>query len=243
MKPHNGEMTRRTRRRAIVALGVSSMLALSACGAPAYRYVRNTEARTAFKVPTEWAVFDETQVQGGGDGQASTPDPVQWLVGLDADPQPATDHVLSAQDDLATAYPQGIAAVISLNARQRDEVSMGTLRNLVIPIDSIQDQVGTEAVTLLAYDDRIVKDGFRGMHMEVQVAASALTALNAGATGAGSGSDPSFLSGEYIHMSQTAYYDPGTDKVYFLAVLCEAECYNRNRGDIETVIESWAVIP
>lgn len=241
MKSHNGEMTRYTRRRALVALGVGCLLALSACSPPAYRYVRNTEARTAFKVPNGWAVFDETQVQGGGDGQASTPDPVDWLVGLDADPQPTTDHVLSAQDDLATPYPQGVAAVITLNARQRDQVNMGTLRNLVIPIDSIQDQVGAEAVTLLAYDDRIVKDGFRGMHMEVQVAASALTALNAGT--ATSGSDPSFLSGEYIQMSQTAYYDPGTDKVYFLAVLCEAECYNRNRGDIETVIESWAVIP
>jgi hypothetical protein len=27
-----------------------------------------------------------------------------------------------------------------------------------------------------------------------------------------------------------------------LAVLCSAECYGRNRDDIESVIESWAVI-
>jgi hypothetical protein len=101
--------------------------------------------------------------------------------------------------------------------------------------------VGAEAVTLLSYDDRIVKDGFRGMHMEVQVAASALKTLNAGATG--TSEDPSFLSDSYIQMTETAYFDPNTDKVYFLAVLCDADCYSRNRGDIETVINSWAVIP
>jgi hypothetical protein len=222
-------------------MAVAATLALLAsCGQPEYRYVRNTEARTAFKVPHEWTVFDESEVQTGA-GQASTPDPVQWLVGLDADPQPATDHILSAQDDLATDYPQGIAAVIALNAQQRDQVNMGTLRNLVLPVDSLQEQVGAEAVTLLSYDDRIVKDGFRGMHMEVQVAASALKTLNAGGTA--TSEDPSFLSDSYIQMTETAYFDPNTDKVYFLAVLCDADCYSRNRGDIETVINSWAVIP
>jgi hypothetical protein len=226
----------------LVAIGASLLVALSACGEPAYRYVRNTDQRTAFKVPREWAVFDQTQIQGGQSGQASTPDPVQWLVGLDADPKPASEHILNAQDDLASEYPQGIAAVVSLNATQRDSVNMGTLRNLVLPIDSLQDQVGAEAVTIVKYDDRIVKDGFRGMHMEVQVAASALATLNAGTEGT-TGADPSFLSDEYIQMSQTAYYDPDTDNVYFLAVLCEANCFSRNRGDIETVINSWAVIP
>lgn len=233
-------MCARTLPRALIAAAAACCVLLTACGQPEYRYVRNTEARTAFKVPHEWSVFDESQVQSG-EGQASTPDPVQWLVGLDADPAPSTGHILSAQDDLATAYPQGIAAVISLNAQQRDQVNMGTLRNLVLPVDSLQEQVGAEAVTLLAYDDRIVKDGFRGMHMEVQVASSALASLNAG--GATSTEEPSFLSDRYVQMSQTAYYDPNTDRVYFLAVLCDANCYSRNRGDIETVVNSWAVIP
>ena len=48
-------------RRPLVAalafLAGSSLLV--ACGSPSYEYVRNTEARTAFKVPIEWTVFDE----------------------------------------------------------------------------------------------------------------------------------------------------------------------------------------
>jgi hypothetical protein len=233
-------MTVRSLPRVLVALGALLLVSLTACGQPEYRYVRNTEARTAFKVPHGWEVFDESQVQSG-EGQATTPDPVDWLVGLDADPQPAPGHILSAQDELTTEYPQGIAAVITLNTELRDRASVSTLRNLVLPVDSLLQEIGAEAVTLISYDDRIVKDGFRGMHMEVQVAASALKALNAGTAGAGSA--PSFLSDSYIQMSQTAYYDPSTDKVFFLAVLCDANCYSRNRGDIETVINSWAVIP
>ena len=231
-------MTSRTLPRSLVALGAVLLVTLSACGQPEYRYVRNTEARTAFKVPHDWQVFDETQA---GEGQASTPDPVNWLIGLDGDPQPAAGHILSSQDELATEYPQGIAAVITLNSRLRDQANVGTLRNLVLPVDGLQEEVGADAVTLLAYDDRIVKDGFRGMHMEVQVADSALKTYNAGA--AASTSEPGLAGESYIHMTQTAYYDPTTDKVYFLAVLCEANCYSRNRGDIETVINSWAVIP
>ena len=58
--------------------------------------------------------------------------------------------------------------MISFNAQHRDQVNMGTLRNLVLPVDSIQER--GEGGQLLSYDDRIVKDGVRGVHMEFQVA-------------------------------------------------------------------------
>lgn len=210
---------------------------VAACGSPSYEYVRNTEARTAFKVPIDWTVFDEAALQGEPAGPpVSTPDPVEWLIGLDAHPSPAVEHVLS-EGAFDSDYPQGIAAVLRLTAQQRDGINYGALRNLIVPIDSIQDQVGREAVQLLAYDDRIEKDGFRGLHFEAQIWASALT----GEAAADNGSSV-LLDDRFVQISQTAYMDPASDKVYVLAVLCSAECYGRNRGDIESVIESWAVI-
>ena len=207
-----------------------------ACGSPSYEYVRNTEARTAFKVPIEWTVFDEATLQGEPAGPpVSTPDPVEWLIGLDAHPSPAVEHVMS-QEGYYSDYPQGIAAVLRLTAEQRDGISYGALRNLIIPIDQIQDQVGREAVEILAYDDRIEKDGFRGLHFEAQIWASALEGT--AATDGGS----VLFDDRFVQISQTAYMDPASDKVYVLAVLCSAECYGRNRGDIESVIDSWAVI-
>jgi hypothetical protein len=210
--------------------------ALSACGSPDYEYVRNTEARTAFKVPIEWTVFDEATLQGEQAGPpVDTPDPVEWLIGLDADPAPTVEHVLT-QGGYFSDYPQGIAAVLQLTAEQRDGINYGALRNLILPIDQIQDQVGREAVQVLAYDDRIEKDGFRGLHMEAQIWASALegdVTTDGGAV---------LFDDRFVQISQTAYMDPASDKVYVLAVLCSAECYGRNRGDIESVIDSWAVI-
>ena len=225
---------RRSRVAVLSIVAVSSVLA--GCGSPGYEYVRNTDARTAFKVPIEWTVFDEAMLQGEQTGPpVSTPDPVEWLVGLDAHPSPTVEHVMS-QAGYYSDYPQGIAAVLRLTAEQRDGISYGSLRNLIIPIDQIQDQVGREAVEILAYDDRIEKDGFRGLHFEAQIWASALE--EAAASEGGS----VLFDDRFVQISQTAYMDPASDKVYVLAVLCSAECYGRNRGDIESVINSWAVI-
>jgi hypothetical protein len=223
----------------VVAVGSA---VLAACGQPEYEYVRNTEARTAFKVPHEWTIFDEAAMQGDPSGpQASTPDPVEWLVGLDGDPSPAREHILSPAAGFATTHPQGIAGVYRLSSSVRDQVNIGVLRNLIIPFDQIIDQVGSEALEMKAYDDRLELDGYRGLHLEAQVAVTALEAVGIGSGGSGAGAG-ALLSDEYVHINQTAYMDPSSDKVYILAVLCSAECYERNRGDIETVVESWAVI-
>lgn len=217
-------------------LGAGLTIVLAACGSPSYEYVRNTEARTAFKVPIEWTVFDEAALQGEPSGPpVNTPDPVEWLVGLDGHPSPSIEHVLG-QGAYDSDYPQGIAAVLRLTAEQRDGINLGSLRNLIVPIDQIQDQVGREAVQILAYDDRLDKDGFRGLHFEAQIWASALE--QNGSAGGGQ----VLIDDRFVQISQTAYLDPASDKVYVLAVLCSAECYGRNRGDIESVIESWAVI-
>jgi hypothetical protein len=227
-----------TRRRSVPACAAALAVAtiLAACGSPSYEYVRNAEAKTAFKVPIEWTVFDEATLQGETAGPpVNTPDPVEWLIGIDGDPSPDVGNVMN-QRGYFSDYPQGIAVVLRLTAEQRDGINYGALRNLIVPIDQIQDQVGREAVQLLAYDDRIEKDGFRGLHFEAQIWASALE----GNTSTG-GTDV-FFDDRFVHISQTAYMDPASDKVYVLAVLCSAECFGRNRGDIESVIDSWAVI-
>ncbi|HEX7247121.1 MAG TPA: hypothetical protein VF351_03370 [Actinomycetota bacterium] len=228
-------------RHIVSGLVLAVSTSLASCGEPRYEYVRNTEARTAFKIPNEWTLFDEAAMLGEPEGtQASTPDPVEWLVGLDGDPSPAREHVLNLADGYDTTYPHGIAGVYRLSTQVRDRVNLGVLRNLIIPIDQIRDEVGAEAISVKAYDDRLNKDGFRGLHFEAQVLVSALeTVLGAGGGSAGA---PTLLSDDYLHINQTAYMDPSSDKVYVLAVLCSADCYARNSSEIRTVVDSWAVI-
>ena len=233
-------MTRRPFLASLLTIAVA-WTSLAACGSPSFEYVRNTEAKTAFKVPHEWTLFDEAVMQGDPSGvQASTPDTAEWLVGLDADPSPAREHVLSLDGGYDTAFPQGIAGVFRLSTLARDRVDLEELRNLLIPIDQILDEVGVEAVSMIAYDDRLDVDGFRGLHLEAQISMSALETVVG--IGGGAGSASVLVNDDYLHINQTAYIDSGTDKVYLLAVLCSADCYARNHGDIETVVNSWAVI-
>lgn len=236
-RAHNRLVSVPPRARALVAAGAVLALLGAACGPPSHRYVRNTEQRTAFKVPHSWTLFDEADMLGQAEGavQPDTPDPREWLVGFDGDPSPAVEHVVGASGTFATDYPTGIAGVFRLNPQQRDQINLGTLRNLVIPVDTIAEEVGQDAVQVLAYDDRLMEDGFRGIHVEFQVLESAIAQVR----GAGA---PAFLNDTYVQVSQTAYFDEATDRVYVLAVMCSAECYSRNRGDIESAVDSWTVL-
>lgn len=224
------------RARGVLGLILATAVLLASCGESSHRYVRNTEQRTAFKVPRDWTLFDESQMLGQADapGQASTPDPREWLVGFDADPAPSVDHVTGGSGELATDYPAGIAGVFRLSSQQRDQISIGQLRNVIIPVDSIIEQVGQEAVQILAYDDRLLQDGYRGLHIEFQVLESALAQVG--------GASTPFLNDTYVQVSQTAYFDDTTERVYVLAVMCSADCFNRNRGDIEAAVDSWTVL-
>ncbi|MGH2539812.1 MAG: hypothetical protein ACRDGK_04780, partial [Actinomycetota bacterium] len=212
------------------------LLAAAACAPPRYEYVRNTEARTAFRIPTEWTVFEESTVSGV-DSTADTPDTIDWLVGIDANPQPNVANVYPS--DFATDYPQGFAAVLTLTGESRDVASLQVLRNLLIPIDQIRDEVGSDAVRVLEYDDALVRDGYRGLQMVVQVQEAALlgAALPSGSGGAG------FLSDTYVQMNQVMLVDDVTQHAYILFLLCSADCYARNRGDIHSAIDSWTVLP
>lgn len=216
------------------ALGLAALALLASCGEPQYKYVRNTNARTAFRVPTPWTVFDERAISGT-DSATDTPDNVDWLVGIDADPSPQLGHLFPTS--YATDYPQGVAAVLTLTGESRDGASLGALRNLIIPVDQIGDEVGADAVRILAYDDAMVREGYRGLHMVVQVQATAL------ASAASADGGPGFLADDYVQMNQIALLDDSTEHAYILALLCSADCYSRNRSDIESAIDSWTVLP
>lgn len=227
----------RSPRLRMVVAGLCVLAVLAACSAPEYKYVRNTEARTAFRVPTPWTVFDETQISGV-DTPTDTPDNVDWLVGIDGDPAPQLGHIFPTS--YATDHPQGVAAVLTLTGESRDQANLGALRNLIIPVDQIRDEVGTDAVRILSYDDTMVRDGYRGLQMVVQVQASALTGDAAAQDGDGG---PGFLASDYVQLNQIALLDASTEHAYVLALLCSADCYSRNRGDIESAIDSWTVLP
>lgn len=243
---------RLARRAALCAAAALSVLAVS-CSAPQFAYVRNTSLRTAFKVPTSWALYDKQTLLGQTGPQPSTPDPIRWLVGMDANPQPDAGHVLDP-NTLNTDYPQGIALVQTYSFDDRDTSSYNALRNYLFPVDALLQDPNSAQV--LGYDDKIDHDGVRGVHIVFQFRASALATAQAGASSTSSngtatdlqrtllgGSAAALLSPDYVTVAQTALVSVDTNRVYYIAVLCSAACYDRNKADIESTVSSWTVLP
>jgi hypothetical protein len=240
-------------RRLLPAVLASAFLLLS-CSAPKYQYVRNSDTRTALRIPTSWTVFDKQTMLGLSSGpQADVPDPIQWLVGIDGDPQASTGHILDSSD-LTTDNPQGIALVQDLSFTERDAASIKYMRNFLFPVDQLIQNASDAAV--LSYDDKIDQNGFHGVSLVFQFRASALASATsattaAGATNAGDqalqrallgGQGVAVLSPEFVEVDQKVFLDPASSKVYYAAILCSADCYQRNSGEIESTINSWTVI-
>ena len=59
----------------------------------------------------------------------------------------------------------------------------------------------------------------------------------------GGGSGVGVLSPDFVQVNQTAYLDPTSNRLYLMAIMCSAECYARNRGDISAAVDSWTVLP
>ena len=228
---------------------------LGSCAPPNYEYVRNTSARTAFKVPREWTLFDKATFLGTPPGpQANTPDPIQWLVAFDANPTPAVENVLN-NVDLATEYPQGIALVFNLSFENRDSINFQTLRNFLFPVDYFK----SDDVQFLGYDDNVLLDDnqIRGVHMDFEFRQSALpgaeAALAAAQGQAGNaaptsrafpvGAGTSAFSEGFVRVNQIAYLDAHTNRMYLFVAVCSAECYQRSGSAIQTAVDSWTVLP
>jgi hypothetical protein len=240
-------------RRRMSAVGVAGLVAIAllaaSCSGPRYEYVRNTSLRTAFKVPVDYTLYDKQTLLGEPSGpQSSTPDPIKWLVGIDGDPSPTATHILDPST-LDTDYPQGIALVQEYSFNDRDQSSYMALRDYLFPVTAlIQDPNNAQ---VLSYDDQIDHDGVRGVRVVFQFRASALASAQASAAAPGSdlqrallgGQGAALLSPDYVTVDQVSLVDPETSRVYYLAVMCSAECYDRNRTDIQSIVDSWTVLP
>jgi hypothetical protein len=204
-------------------------------------------------MPTEWESFSKEAVLGLPAGPAAdTPDPIAWLVGIDADPAPSVDHILDVAN-LAADHPQGIALVQDLSFTERDSASIQYMRNYLFPVDQlIQDASDAQIV---AYDDQLSRDTFRGVHLVYQFRASALgeppqEGSSDPATDGSSELQRALLGGQgvevltpdFVQVSQTVFIDAQSSRIYFFAMYCSATCYARNRADIESAVDSWTVL-
>jgi hypothetical protein len=250
-----GQMSARPTRAVAAAVWISLLLGAcaSSSGGGAYDYMRNTDERTAFRLPHGWTTYDEATVLGqSGAPQGDVADPIKWLVGIDADPDPSVTHVLNG-DDVSTDYPEGIAMVQELSFAERDSMSMETLRNYIFPVDQlIQDD---NNAVVVSYDDDVLTDGLRGVHMVISFRESVLAAARQAAADQSAppvdsdalqrsllgGGGTAILTPGFVEFDQYTVVDQATNKLYLMLLACTSECYQRNRATIEDTVNSWTV--
>lgn len=252
-----GGMPPRPRFRAFAAVLATSFVlgacASSSAGGGGNTYMRNTNERTAFRLPQGWTTYDEATVLGqSGAPQGDVADPIKWLVGMDGDPAPSVSHVLNG-DDVSTDYPEGIAMVQELSFAERDSMSMSTLRNYIFPVDQlIQDD---NSAVVVSYDDEGVKNGTRGVHMVISFREAILAAARQAAAGQNApptdsdalqrallgGGGTAILTPGWVEFNQYSVVDQSTHKLYLMILVCTSECYQRNRATIEDTVNSWTV--
>ena len=215
-------------RAAALVLAASAAL-LSGCGGSGYRYVSNTEDGAFFRVPEDWAVFDEEAILTAGDG--ITEEQVEnlrdriWLRGFDAADDPSPENVVTR----ATDAPRGYAEVRRLDEQERSRIDLITLRSLGFPLDPTTgaptDPIAAfsadpnGAIQVLEYDDDlVVDDGIRGVRITAMI----------------DGDEPSVFE-------QISLVDPATTRRYVFLIGCHLTCWEENDELISEIVDSWTV--
>jgi hypothetical protein len=212
---------RRTARLAVgVTLGVAAVLLISACTGSGYHYLKNSEdgSGTYFKVPDGWKIYDEDEFFKTRDlspVRSRLVRDTSWTVAFDASSKPSLKHY----DQLVTNQPFGLARVREIDPEERSTFSIESMRNIVIPVDSLSEQ-GAE-VEVLRMDEFTESGGFRGLRFTFNV------------------QPPE--EKQFVTFDQVTIVDADTKELHVLFISCSARCYEREKGTIDTVMESWTV--
>ena len=130
------------------------MLALvlgGACSDSEFRYVSNSEIGTYLKVPADWEEYTQDDLVGAeidAARQANQPSSLidvlvnrqfQWRAAYDGDPKPSVEHTLSLAEE-----PVVEVSVRALDPEEHDQVSLATLRNVIVNYDELKAQAQTD---------------------------------------------------------------------------------------------------
>jgi hypothetical protein len=196
---------------------------VSACGAPQFTYVSNSDQHAYFKVPGGWHKVSDSALAAalrGGSG-SGTPSGV-WSVGYDGSAAPSASHVFGS----VVPQPFAFALVEPLNSTASASMSYNQLRDIFLPVTSATRQ-------------NAAKSGFplTGFHL---LRNSVLTP-GQGVHGVRVTFDYTFPDGSTDTFDQVAFTNSDNTEIYLLVLHCLASCYQRDHGEIDTVMNSFTV--
>ncbi|MGH9152497.1 MAG: hypothetical protein ACRD03_08890 [Acidimicrobiales bacterium] len=207
----------RRRQRVVAAVTVAVALALGACGAPRYHYLKSTSDRTFVRVPSDWTLYDEDDLLESSEESPESKEQfkeLSWSVAFDASPKPSLDHVLSVAD-----HPTGLVQVRRLLPGQRDTFSLSDLRSLLLSFDPFSTEARLQGDVEVLESREVNRSHLNGSELLLNLK----------------------TSDGLVKWRQVALVDAALTRVHVLAISCDDECYAANEGVIDEVVDSWKV--
>lgn len=222
-------------RAGAVALLAVSALGLAGCVTSDYTYVRDSAGLAYFKVPSTWRKVDHApivQALNGTDPESATARLQEELIwgaafdGAAVDPGPQNFIPTSpAAGDEPFVY----ATSWDLTEKQRDAVSLNTLRNQILPVTADlraqYEQLGDFPFTqfeLLADEVLDPGGGAQGVHVRYNY-----RIRNVGMQ----------------TFDQTVFLTRGGTRIALLLIRCSPECYERRGKELDAIAKSFKIKP
>jgi hypothetical protein len=220
--------------RLIAALSVIAVCSLSAtlvagCGEPKFTYVKNSDDKTYFRIPSSWTKIDQgpiddlfSPVQPGTAASVLHKQRL-WSVAYDADEEPSALHMTTyVSNDVPVVY----ATVEHLVTVERDALSFDTMRDFFFPV--------TERLRQVAERNGYELQNFELLRDEV-------LSPSAGIRGIRVIYNYQFPTGVIHTFDQTAYANNDSSTLYLLLIRCSSRCYRAHQAEIDAVATSFTV--
>lgn len=188
--------------------GVIAAVVVVACACSLgqqHGYAQSSDGSLSFRYPPDWEEVDIEPVT------------VEWVIGLDASPQPSAGN----QADYVVGQPFVVAQVLPLEPSVRDQATVSRLRTLALE-DRRDPAAGDDPdIRIVFVEDYLDERGFQGQHMRFEVDLETGTAM-----------------AEHL-----AVFDPERNRVQRVRVACSIECFTTNEGVIEEIFDSVRLRP
>ena len=199
---------------AALGLGVLAVGCLAGCSTSA-TYVTSTAQQMYFKLPSSWKIYKEaTLTKLGLLGDSPPP----FFVLATAESQA---RAVKAFNDAftPTASPWAVAEVRPLDSQEQEQLSLGSLSDVIVPVDTISSEGGS--VQALLQPQLLVFGALHGTRVAYSVQDQ--------------------RSGAYIDFEQAAVVNSPTDKLWVIAAGCSDTCFETHKPVINRIMESWTV--
>ena len=197
---------------------------VSACGAPQFTYVANSDGHAFFKVPGGWHKISDAALakalHGGNGGSAQAGG--MWSVGYDGSAAPSASHVFGS----VVQKPFVFALTEPLNAAASNSMSYNELRDIFLPVTSPTRQSARSGGFPLT--------GFHLLRDDVLTPGQ-------GVHGVRVTFDYTFPNGTADTFDQVAFTNADNTEIYLLVLHCTVACYQHNHSEIDTVMQSFTI--